>query len=224
MVDGLAEIDLATLDAAAAWVVADAVQAHDVGHRFEVPVEELGAVIDPAALPRAADPRPGRGVVVVVSSADAWNAADPAVEVLWQLRRSRPGAPLRWLVADDRALWLAHHDLDHADLSGVEVATIDDPGALDRAGLVVRTADEPVGEALLVAATLAGVPVIDHHGGYGRPEDVGGTPGVEVTVDSVARLRDDVERAVRQGREGADGLAHLDLEARAAAGLDLLLP
>lgn len=223
-IDRIAPADLHALSAAAAWVVADRHQVADVADRFGVPVEELGAVIDPGALPSVTDARPGRGVVVVVSAADAWNTPEPTIELLWRLRRTRPAIALRWLVADDRNMWLAHHDLDHADLTGVEVSTLDDPQALARAGMVVRTADEPVGEALMVAAILAGLPVIDQHGRYGRPGDGGDSVYLESTEVAINRLRDDEVEAGRQGRIAAATLAHLNLEDRAGAVLRLLQP
>ena len=219
--DGIVAADLVTLSGARAWVVATPTQREEVHRRLQVPVEELGAVVDPDALPRVDDPRPGRGVVTLVTAADPWNAADPAVEILWQLRRARPTVGLRWLVPDERAAWLAHHDLQHAGLSGVDVRTLEDPGALARVGIVVRTVDEPVGEAPMVAAALAGLPVLDRHGAYGDDLDEGPVD-VEALVRAVIEVRDHPEAARAEGPARAARLAHLDLDVRAEAVLELL--
>ncbi len=218
--DDLPPATVPAFRAARAWLVASSDQREAIRHRFEVPVEELGAVVDPEALPHVHRGPPGRGAVVLVGATDAWTRVDPTVEVLYQLRRRRPDLPLRWLVTGDDARWLARHDIEHAGLE-IDVVTVDEPSALDGIGVLVRAVDEAANEPAVIAATLARVPLIDRHG-PDRPASDGAQLDVEGLVTDVDRLLTDPAGAARRAEAALAGLATIDLENRGAAVLAML--
>lgn len=219
-VDDLPPARAPAFHAARAWLVASADQREEICHHFHVPVEELGAVVDAETLPAVHASPPGRGAVVLVGATDAWANADPTVEILYQLRRRRPDLPLRWLVTGDDARWLARHDIEHAGL-GVDVITVDQPSALDGVGLLVRAVDEPANEPAVLAAMLAGVPVIDRHG-PDRTTSADGYLDVEGLVNDVDRLLADPTDATSRAEAALVGLAAIDLENRGDAVLTML--
>lgn len=182
--------DRSSLRDAVGWVVATPAQVDEVSGTLGQPTEILGSMVDRSLPPVRTGPD-ARTVVVLVS-ADLWDWPDHATELSWQLLRQRPGTPLRWLVQGRDAAWLCHHDLDHVGLTGgVTICSSDHPDALDDAAVVVRAGHRPERDDLLVAAALAGVPVVDWAGGeLLGPPDVGPLD-VEQAVGSVAAMLDD---------------------------------
>ncbi|MCB1007209.1 MAG: hypothetical protein KDB35_23700 [Acidimicrobiales bacterium] len=220
-IDQLDPTSREVLARARAWVVATPEQRRQVqADAPSLPVEILGTVIDPASLPAVTGSRPGVGTVILTGASDPWWADDATIEVLWLLRRAHPTLGLRWLVAGTDAHWLARHDLATAGLTDVEVTSFDDRSGLTDAGIVIRAVDEPTAETHLVAATLAGVPVLDRHGQFGTLA-LPGPLDIEALIEQVDRWLTDPQGADAEGRSGAARLADRSLDDGGTALLDL---
>lgn len=190
--DDLRVEDLESLSSARAWIVATVEQRRAVADRFGRPTKVLADLADPLSLPIVADPDPGRGVIALVGPPDPWVVPDHGIEVAMLLHRARPAVPVRWLVADRRAEWLALHDVAHARLTDtVRVVTVDAPGALAGLGAMVRTSTVPTREKELVAGLFAGLPVLDLALPAAEGAEAFGALQVEAVVARLVEFVDD---------------------------------
>lgn len=214
--------DLVSLQDAVGWVVATAAQVDDIADTLGGRAEVLGSMVDRAALPTV-HTGPDAATVVVLVSADLWNQPDHATELTWQLLRRRPGTRVRWLVQGVEESWLCRHDLERTGLVDcVEMVGSDQPDALEDCAVLVRAGYRPERDDLMVAAALAGVPLLDWAG-----DELLGPPGlraldVEGAVDRVVSLLDDPDAAHAAGRALVDHLASVDLDRLGNAVLAML--
>lgn len=214
--------DLESLHGAVGWVVTTPGQVVEVSARLGAHAEVLGSMIDRAALPpvrRGSRP----GTVVVLVSGDLWHQPDHAIELTWQLLAGRPDTRVRWLVQGREATWLCRHDLAHVGLDEhVTLWSSDHPDALDDAAVLVRSGHRPERDDLMVAAALAGVPLVDWAG-----DELLGPPGVgpldvEQAVARVIALLDDPDAAADVGSAMIERLADVDLDRLGHAVLAML--
>jgi hypothetical protein len=214
--------DLRSLQPAVGWVVTTATQVDQVTSELGAPAEVLGSMVDRAALPpvRAGeDP----ATVVVLVSADLWNQPDHAVELTWQLLERRPATRVRWLVQGREATWLCRHDLQHTGLGdAVTLWSSDHPDALDDCAVLVRTGHRPERDDLLVAASLAGVPLLDWAGDELLGPPTVGPLDVEHAVERIVVLVDDPAAAASAGAAMIEHLAEVDLDRLGNAVLGML--
>lgn len=226
----LRDEDRATLADADGWLTCDEAQTEAVRAIFDGPVVQLGGatgttLVDRADLPPARRADTTGAAVVLLPTIGSWDSVDHAAEVAWQVHRSAPDAPLRWVAETDDDQWLARHDVAHAGLDGVvRVVDAATPGLLQDVAAVVRTGYEQCHPELVLAAALAGVPVCGME--LGDLPEASPRPSfdVEGLVAEVVAMCNDVATRECAGAATRDAVAHLDLDHHIRTVTDLVAP
>jgi hypothetical protein len=213
--------DLSSLRDAVGWVVATPAQVEEIADTLGLPAEVLTSMVD-RSLPPVRTGLDARTVVVLVS-ADLWDRPDHATEFTFQLLRHRPDTEIRWLVQGRDASWLCRHDLGHIGLTDVvDLRSSEHPDALDGVAVLVRSGYRPERDDLLVAAALAGVPLVDWAG-----DELLGSPDIrpldiEQAVEWVAEVLDDPGAAADAVAARIERLANVDVDRMGHRLLQLL--
>lgn len=222
-IEDLRSADAETLTGATGWVVATPEQADAVTAHFGAPVRVLGNVVDPTAFPPVRAPDPGRGVIALVAPSDPWSVTDHAIEIAHLAHRAEPAMRFRWLVPDRRAAWLARHDVDHANLGTVvDVVELASPDALTGLGAIVRSSTAATADPELVAAVLAGVPILDFAAHPSPAAEVMPTLGVEHAVQRLVEFAADPGMAAAAAATAGERLPLESFEQMASGVLRML--
>lgn len=187
--DDLREVDTATLGKlASGWLVHTDAQVSEVEHHTGSPAMVVGPLLHAEDLP-AVEQDEAKGAVVLVTADDGWSSVDHAVEAAVALAGLLPDREVRWVVHSEESRWLAAHDVQHARLGGA-VRLVHDTSAdvLRDVSVVVRTSYEPSSSPLVVAARLAGVPVVAFNSDASPALPVMAPFDVEALVDLTVEL------------------------------------
>lgn len=158
--DALAPADRETLSTVGGWLVCERSQAVEIERTLHRRAIEVGPLLHPDDLPTvtlaATD-----GAVVLVPTPGSWTSINHTIEIAAAVLEHARAHPVRWVVEGHEDRWLAEHDLVQAGLVGrVELLSEHDPHVLDAVGALVRTGYGASSSALVLAARLAGVPVL----------------------------------------------------------------
>lgn len=157
--EDLRPADRDTLATAAGWLVCDAAQVADVEAAFGVEAIEQGSLLDIDDLPPIA--HAARGAIVLLPTADTWESVNHTVEVALALRDAAPDHEICWIVDGEHDHWLAEHDCRHSGITdAIRVVPGDGDGVPSALAAVVRTGYGPSPSPLVLAARVAGVPVL----------------------------------------------------------------
>ena len=156
----LGPADRATLSTAAGWLVCDPVQSAEIEQALGLRAIEIGPLLHPEDLPPVTRSDEG-GAIVLVPVPGSWTSVNHTIEIASALAQLAAGHQIRWIVDSAEDEWLADHDLVQAGLADrVTVVSEGAVGVLDGVGAVVCSGYGTSSSPSVVAARLAGVPVL----------------------------------------------------------------